>query len=150
MSHTFTKLLYHFIFSTKERRPQIKPILRNRLYSYISGILKQHHGRLIKAGGTADHIHLFVELDSTVSVSEVMRVVKANSSKWMHETYPDAGAFAWQTGYAAFSVSRSVADDVVRYIEEQESHHRTRSFDEEFGEFLLRHDLDYEERYPPG
>lgn len=147
MSHTYAKLLYHCIFSTKARLPQIEDRMRDRLCAYIGGILEHRGGRLIKAGGGENHIHLLAELDATVSVSDVMRDVKANSSKWIHETFPAAASFRWQTGYAAFTVSASAASDVIRYLEHQDEHHRTRTFEQEFVEFLQRHDIEFDKRY---
>ncbi len=107
MAHTYTNLTYHVIFSTKDRRPLIRDAFRDRLFGYIGGILDQHDGRLIRAGDTAGHVHLLFQMPASKSLAEMMRAVKAVSSKWIHESYPDAGAFAWQSGYAAFTVSRS-------------------------------------------
>ena len=147
MSHTYAKLLYHCVFSTKARLPQIENPMRDRLYAYIGGILEHRGGRLIRAGGSKNHIHLLTELGATVSVSDVMRDVKANSSKWIHETFPAAASFQWQTGYAAFTVSTSAARDVIRYLEHQDEHHQTRTFEQEFVEFLRRHGIEFDERH---
>ena len=115
MAHTLTNLTYHTIFSTKDRRPLIRDAFRDRLFGYIGGILDQRDGRLIRAAGTADHLHLLFRLTATKSIAEIMRAVKAISSKWIHKTYPDDGAFAWQSGYAAFTVSQSaVPEDRIR------------------------------------
>ena len=147
MSHTYAKLLYHCVFSTKDRLPQIQNPMRDRLCAYIGGILEHRGGRLIKAGGTENHVHLLAELNTTVSVSDIMRDVKANSSKWIHETFPAAASFQWQTGYAAFTVSTSAVPDVIRYLEHQDEHHQTRTFEQEFVEFLQRHSIEFDERY---
>ncbi len=150
MSHTYSRLLYHCIFSTKDRRPQVDPTLRERLHSYIGGVLQGHGGKLLKAGGTQEHIHLLIELEPKISLADAMRLIKANSSKWIRETYPDSSCFGWQTGYAAFTVSSSSVGDVIGYIDNQEEHHRTRTFDEEFKAFLERHGLEYDNRYVLG
>lgn len=147
MSSTYTKLLYHCIFSTKNRRAIITKEIRERLYPYIGGILSEHRARLVAGGGTEDHVHLLLELPATLAVADAMRVVKANSSKWVRETFPTAVPFAWQTGYAAFTVSESSADTVVRYIERQVEHHQGRGCSEELIGLLRRHRIDYEERY---
>jgi REP element-mobilizing transposase RayT len=147
MAHTFTKLAYHCIFSTKGRARLITPDIRERLYAYIGGILREHGSTSLRAGGTEDHVHLLIELAATLPVADAMRIIKANSSKWIRETFPTHGVFAWQTGYAAFTVSASAIDDVKRYIDRQLEHHRERTFEEEFIEFLRRHDLEYDERY---
>jgi putative transposase len=147
LSHTYTKLLFHCIFSTKGRRAFINKDISERLYAYIGGILREHGARLAEAGGTEDHVHLLIEPPATLPVADVMRLVKANSSKWMRESYPTHASFGWQTGYAAFTVSVSAVDDVISYIQQQAEHHRTRTFTEEFVEFLRRNKIEYDERY---
>lgn len=96
MAHTCTKLLYHCVFGTKGRRRLITEALRERLFPYISGIVKRLGGDLVACSGTEDHIHLLIELRADTSVAEAMRVVKANSSKWIHETFANQAGFAWQ------------------------------------------------------
>lgn len=147
LSHTYAKLHYHCVFSTKDRRALIKESIRERLYAYVGGILREHKSQLIAVGGTENHIHLLVDLPATLPVSDAMRLVKANSSKWIRETFATHQSFAWQTGYAAFSVSSSAVPDVTRYIQRQAEHHRTATFEEEFVEFLRRHQVEYDERY---
>jgi len=147
VSHTYTKLLIHAVFSTKDRRPLIHTSFQSRLYAYIAGILKNNDCFLVRAGGVADHIHLLFALNPTMAVAEIMRLVKTNSSKWLHETFPDAGAFAWQNGYSAFSVSRSSEEAVVAYIEGQEEHHRRLTFQEELRALLEKHGIEYDERH---
>lgn len=147
MAHTCTNLTFHAIFSTKNRHPTLKEEFHDRLFAYIGGILDKFGGRLIRAGGTTDHVHLLFQLDATKSISEIMRAIKANSSKWLHETFPDSGKFAWQNGYAAFTVSKSAIPDVARYIENQREHHRTQTFEDEFKAFLRRHDIEYDDRF---
>jgi len=147
MGQSYTCLRYHVIFSTKNRRPQITPDLRQRLYDYMGGIIKGENGRLIASGGTPDHVHLLISLHPQTSVAEIMRLMKTNSSKWTHETFPRKADFAWQTGYGAFSVSHSNLGQVQRYITNQEEHHRQVSFEEEFVAFLRRHGVDHEEKY---
>lgn len=139
MSHTFTKLNYHCIFATKARRPDLTAELLKRVCGYIDGIVRDTRGQLAAIGGAADHVHLLVSLPSTVSIADAMRLIKTNSSKWLRETFPECAKFRWQTGYAAFTVSASALAKTRRYIENQEAHHRTRTFDDEYREFLQRH-----------
>jgi REP element-mobilizing transposase RayT len=141
VSHTFSHLCFHCIFSTKDRRPSIPDELRHRLHRYIRGILRKIDAEPLAIGGISDHVHLLVRLPPALAVADAMRLVKTNSSKWLHETLPGHGDFSWQTGYAAFTVSASAIPDVVAYIDNQEEHHRTRTFDEEFEAFLARHGL---------
>ena len=121
--------------------------IRERLYAYIGGILRERDARLAAAGGTSDHVHLLVELPAALSVADAMRLVKANSSKWVRETFSTRQAFGWQTGYAAFSVSASAVEDVMCYIEQQPEHHRDKTFQEEFIDFLQRHRIEFIERH---
>ena len=147
MGQSFTCLHVHAIFSTKNRAPLITVDFQQRLYDYIGGILRKENCPLIAAGGTADHIHLLHGLHAQTAVADVMRVVKTNSSKWVHETFPDKRNFAWQDGYAVFTVSRSNLETARRYISSQEEHHRQVSFQDELIAFLKKHGVEYNERY---
>lgn len=147
MPESFCSLHYHIIFSTKERIADITPELQPRLIEYIGGIIRAHNGKLIAAGGTTDHMHLLLSTTQQMSIAEVVRLIKTNSSKWVHETYPKKQDFAWQTGYAAFTVSYSNLGKVQQYIANQREHHHKVSFKEEFIAFLKRHDLEYKEQY---
>jgi REP element-mobilizing transposase RayT len=147
MSHTYTKLLVHCVFSTKERRAAINDAVRERLYAYIDGIIRERNSGLVAVGGTEDHVHLLIDLPAVLAVADAMRFVKANSSKWVRTTFPTHSSFGWQTGYGAFSVSASVRDDVVGYIKRQDEHHRTRGFKEEFVALLARYGVEHDERY---
>ena len=113
MAQTFTHLLNHLIFSTKERRPSLKPEIRPRLFSYMGGIIRDVGGKALIINGTSDHVHLLVSMPATSSIAEVMRIVKGKSSAWVHEQFPSRGTFAWQAGYGAFSVSHSHIDTVT-------------------------------------
>ena len=146
MSHTYTNLLYHIIFSTKDRQPLLTDDIRPRTFAYMGGILRELDGIAILINGPADHVHLLAALPPTTGIADAMRVLKTNSSRWIHETFPNS-SFAWQTGYAAFSVSQSSVPAVRQYIERQEEHHRRITFQEEFVAFLKRHGIAYDERY---
>ena len=145
MPHNFTNLLTHIVFSTKERFPFIDAALRHDLHAYLGGIVRELKGTPLIVNGTADHVHLLAALPPTVSTSDALRVIKTNSSRWVHETRRKA--FGWQSGYGAFSVSRSKVPSVTHYIAQQEEHHRKVSFKEEFITFLKRHGIDFDERY---
>jgi REP element-mobilizing transposase RayT len=137
----------HIIFSTKDRQPHIDFDLRSRLFAYIGGVVRDIGGIPLVVNGTDDHVHQLVGVPAARSVSEIVRIVKSNSSKWVHEEFPNRRAFAWQSGYGAFSVSQSNVDSVRQYIAKQEEHHRTVSFQEEYIAFLSRHGITYDERY---
>jgi REP element-mobilizing transposase RayT len=147
MPQSFACLNYHVIFSTKNRVPTITADVQPRLYEYIGGIVRAHGGCLLAAGGMPDHVHLLVSLNRETSVAEALRLIKANASKWVHETFPHHRDFAWQAGYGAFTVSYSNRDNVRRYLARQVEHHRRQTFQEEFLALLRRHGLEYDERY---
>ena len=147
MAHTLTNLLTHVVFSTKNREPFIAPALRKDLWPYLGGIVRNLDGHAVIIGGTADHVHLLVELGPATSLSDAVRTIKASSSKWVHETHAEQSAFAWQTGYGAFSVSRSNRDAVTEYINGQEEHHSRLGFKEEFLLILKKHGIEFDERY---
>ncbi len=145
MSHTLSNILLHFIFSTHGRRPLIKPDFRADLFAYLGGIVREMDGTALIINGMSDHVHMLVRVRPAHSPSEIARVAKANSSRWVHEKCgPD---FAWQTGYGVFSVSESSVAAVTKYIAEQEEHHRKQSFQEEYVAFLKKNNVDYDERY---
>lgn len=146
MGQSFTSLTVHVIFSTKDRRPLITPEIAARLYDYVGGIVRNLNGQLLAAGGTADHLHLLVAIHPQTGVAELVRVIKANASKWVRETL-QVTDFAWQTGYGAFTVSHSNREDLRRYIDTQVEHHRRVSFEEELVAFLKRHGVAYDPRY---
>ncbi len=147
MPQSFAALYCHIIFSTKHREPLISRELQLRLFAYIGGGLRDEGNTLLAAGGMPDHVHLLVFLSRQTSVAEVVRLVKANSSGWVHQTFPELRGFAWQNGYGAFGVSASALPAVKRYLAGQDEHHRTRTFQEEFVRFLKKHEIEYDERY---
>jgi putative transposase len=147
MPQSFGCLNYHLIFSTKNRSPLLVGDLPARLHAYVGGIVRNENGWLLAAGGMPDHIHLLTALGRESSVADIVRQIKVSSSRWIHETIPDLRAFAWQTGYAAFTVSYSHIETVKRYIANQSDHHRTVTFQEEFLAFLRRHNLEFDEQY---
>jgi REP element-mobilizing transposase RayT len=133
------------VFSTKNREPLILPDWRPDLHAYIGGIVRNRRGELIAAGGIPDHIHLLVRLTADRAVADAVRDIKAVTSGWRHENGDPR--FAWQGGYGAFTVSKSMVETVSRYIDRQEERHRVQTFQEEFLDLLRRHGIDYDERY---
>ena len=147
MGSTLSNLVYHVVFSTKNREPLLIPAVRDDLYRYIAGIVKKEKGVLIQIGGMPDHLHLVVKLNPAHSLSDVMKNIKAGSSKWINDQKMVMGRFGWQEGYGAFTISESQLSGVIQYVKEQESHHRTLSFKDEFVLFLKRHRIEYDDRY---
>jgi REP element-mobilizing transposase RayT len=146
MPSTHFSLHYHIVFSTKDRIPLIASAWRERLHAYLGGILLNLNATPEAVGGTADHAHLLIGLRATHCLADVVRDIKAVSSRWTHDEMA-APKFAWQEGYGAFTVSPTHRDDVRRYIERQEEHHRTRTFQEEYLEFLHRGGVEYDEQH---
>ena len=147
MAHTYTNLLVHMIFSTKDRVPLLDAELKPRLFPYMGGIVHELGGTALLINGPSDHVHMLLLLSAKGTVSEFAGKVKANSSGWVHREFPGKGTFTWQTGYAAFTVSHSQKQSVLDYIANQEEHHRKLSFKEELIAFLKKHEIQYDERY---
>ncbi len=143
MPHTFANLRYHLVFSTKGRLPLIVPKIRDRLYHYIGGIIREHGGLMTEIGGIEDHIHILTHLRPRFSVSEILQKIKGSSSFWLNKQKLSDQRFSWQAGYAAFSVSESQVAAVRRYIQRQPALHRKMSFKEEIEKLLQRHEIAY-------
>ncbi|MEO5713148.1 MAG: IS200/IS605 family transposase [Luteolibacter sp.] len=146
MSSTHLSLHYHLVFSTKNRVPAIAEVWRGRLHAYLGGVVRNVEGVPEAIGGVEDHVHLLIGLRATARLADVVRDVKAVSSRWVHDETGDRG-FSWQEGYGAFTVSASQRDVVREYIAKQEEHHRMRTFQEEYVELLKRSGVEYDERY---
>lgn len=147
MPGTYSQLLLHVVFSTKGRAPWITQDVAGRLYPYIGGIVRAEKGVLYDIGGVEDHLHMFLRWRPDGSISDLMRTVKARSSKWVHETYPNLAAFAWQEGYSVFSVSKSQDEAVKKYIAGQAEHHRKEDFKSELLRILRAHGVEFDEKY---
>ena len=147
MPGTYSQVLLHVVFSTKQREKWISAQIAERLFPYIGGIIRTEKGTLLDVGGMEDHVHLYLRWRPDESISNLMRVVKARSSKWVHETIPRLAAFAWQEGYSAFSVSKSQEDVVKKYIANQAEHHRREDFRSELLRLLRAHGIEFDERY---
>ena len=146
MAHTYTNLLTHALFSTKDRQPIIRPDMKSDLYAYMGGIINSLKGKPILINGPKDHVHLLFVLPASLSLSDFMEKLKANSSKWVNER-SGRRWFSWQTGYAAFSVSQSKLGEVKEYIKTQEDHHRRLTYQEEVIALLKKHGVEFDPRY---
>ena len=144
---SYVSSYFHTVFSTKERRPVITPLLRERLWPFLGGIARQNKMRALEVGGVEDHVHILLSLPSTLSIAKALQLIKGGSSKWVHETFPEHRLFGWQEKYGAFSVSVSQLDRIIRYIRNQQEHHRKITFQEEFLALLKKHRIAYDERY---
>lgn len=142
--HSFTSCLMHVIFTTKDRRPFLTPPIRDRLYPYLGGIARESRMKSLAIGGVSDHVHLLLSMPATLAIAKGAQTLKGNSSKWIHEKFPEQGGFAWQEGYGAFSIGQSGIADTVAYIANQEEHHRRRTFRDEFESILRKHDIPFE------
>jgi putative transposase len=143
MSHTH--FLYHIIFATKDRLPMIKKEWQAELHAYLGGIVKNLDGIPIEINGVADHIHLLVRLKPKMAFSDFMRELKSSSSRWIKQNHFEK--FAWQTRYGAFTVSESQVQIVRNYIKNQERHHQTKNFADEYKDFLIANKIEFEEKY---
>lgn len=136
----------HLVWSTAYREPMIQPEWETRLWGYLGKLLESRKGQLLAANGMPDHIHLYTILPSTSALAALVNALKANSSRWIHETFKEQ-QFAWQSGYGAFSVSISRDAEVREYVLNQKMHHRQQSYQEEYLAFLKRHEIAYDPRY---
>ena len=144
MGHTFSNHLYHIVFSTKERRRYIQGEAKARLLDYICGVATKKGGVVIRVDGTEDHLHLLARIKPNISVAKFVGDIKANTSRWLSQTFPDFRSFRWQGGYSSFTVSKSNWEGVADYIDRQEEHHRKMTFEEELKKLLRRHELEFD------
>jgi putative transposase len=142
MSHSFTHLLYHLVFATKHRRPCLGEEIRPRLFAFLAQRLREEGGIPLAVNGMPEHVHLLARLRPTKAVADVLRGLKADSSRWLRKSFAEFDCFAWQTGYGAFTVSVSQCDRVREYIEKQQEHHRDRIYIDEFRSLLRGHGFD--------
>ena len=147
MPHTYSAIFCHIVFATKNREPLLSSHIRDPLYAYMAGIARNEGSLLLLAGGTADHTHLLVRFSLDTVPADFVRSIKANSSRWIHETYPTLQNFAWQRGYAMFGVDSESRDEVYNYIAHQEEHHRVTTFVEEFESMLKENRIEHDPRY---
>ena len=147
MPQSLSKVILHIIFSTKNRQPFLDSDVRPRMHAYLATICRDLGAELVHVGGIADHVHIVTTLPRTLSQAQVVEQIKKTSSKWIKELDARYRTFFWQRGYGAFSVSPSQLEAVLQYVEAQQTHHRTRTFQEEYRDLLRRHGIDFDERY---
>ncbi len=147
MPNTYSQIYIHFVFAVQSRDASIDVQWRESLYQYIGGIVRKRKQHIVAIGGIHNHVHLLVSMNPTVSPSDLMADVKRISSKWINENHLIPGHFAWQEGFGAFSYAKSQIDNVIRYIQNQEEHHRSKTFREEYIDFLKAFGVEYDERY---
>lgn len=147
MSQSLSQLLIHLIFSTKERYPHLDKSIRTNVHAYMADILRGMGTSFVIVGGVADHVHVLYELGRTKTVSNCVEQLKRESSKYIKGLGAQRDKFYWQRGYGAFSVSPTHRERVIQYIEQQEAHHRQKSFQDEYRDFLNRYGIQFDERY---
>lgn len=147
MANTYCRVLLHLIWSTKNREPLLSPEIATRMWAYLHGIGTANGMNVLCIGGVADHVHVLMDLPKTLSPAEAVQRLKGGSAHWLNEEKLLPVHFAWQDGYACFSVSPSRLDEVAEYIENQREHHRKVSFAEEYRHFLERHGVEFDERF---
>jgi putative transposase len=143
--HSFISVHVHCVWSTKNRDPSLNSKLRERLWPYLGGFARENRMKALAIGGAADHVHIVLSLPATLSVAKTVQLLKGNSSKWIHETFPGMRSFEWQEGYGAFSIGVSAIDATKAYIRNQAEHHHRRTFREEFERILRKDGFDFDE-----
>ena len=147
MANTYTEIHIQFVFAVKHRDGLIHSSFKNELYQYIAGIIKNHNHKLLAINGMPDHIHILIGMRPTQSIADLLQDIKGNSSKWINEKKLVLGKFKWQEGFGGLSYSKSQLDTVIKYIQNQEEHHKKRTFLEEYRAFLKLFEVDFDERY---
>lgn len=147
MANTYCKIYLHVVFSVRGRRNLIHKSWKDELHKYITGIVNGKEQKVYAIGGMEDHIHILLSIKPTIAVSDLIRDIKANSSKWINERGFVIGQFQWQEGFGAFSQTHAQLDSVIAYINNQEQHHKRKTFKEEYLEFLQNFNVDYDEKY---
>lgn len=147
MANTYTQIHIQFVFAVKYRNGLIHSSYKEELYKYISGIIKENKHKLLAINGMPDHIHIFIGMRPTQSISDLLKDIKGSSSKWINEKKFLKVKFEWQEGYGAFSYSKSQVNNVINYIQNQENHHKKVSFIDEYLRFLKLFEIEYDERY---
>jgi REP element-mobilizing transposase RayT len=147
MPQSLASVYLHVVFSTKNRAPFITPDLGARLHPYLTAIVIGNGTKVLDVGGVADHVHLLLSFGRSEKIADVVRDIKAGSSRWVHDTFPRLRDFAWQNGYGAFSVGFRELPAVRAYIAGQEEHHRRASFQDEYRGLLREHGIEWDELY---
>ena len=147
MSNTYTKIYLHIVFSVKGRENLIQKKWKEELYKYICGIVNGKEQKVYAIGGVGDHIHLLVSIKPNIALSDLVRDIKSNSSKWINDKGYNIGKFQWQEGFGAFSYAQSQLDTVITYINNQEQHHQKTTFKDEYLDLLQKFNVEYDDKY---
>jgi REP element-mobilizing transposase RayT len=147
MPQSLSLVVIHVMFSTKDRRPLLNIDMRPKLHAYLATVAREAGCECYRVGGVADHIHLAIRLSRTLTIADLVENLKTSSSKWLKTQAPSLAAFSWQRGYGCFSVGPTDLNALCAYIDSQEDHHRTRSFQDEFRIFLKKYGVQYNEAY---
>jgi putative transposase len=147
MPQSLSYLLTHVVFSTKDRSQVLDPVARPTLHAYLATVVRNVDCECFRVGDVSDHVHLAVRLSRTITMAQLIEELKTSSSKWLKTQSPALASFAWQRGYGAFSVGPSDLNALLHYIDTQEEHHRTRTFQDEYRAFLKKYGIEYDERY---
>jgi putative transposase len=147
MANTYTQIYLQIVFSVKGRQNLIHKNWKDELHKYICGVVNGKDQKVYAIGGVADHIHILVSIKPTILISDLVRDIKANSSKWINENHYIIGKFQWQDGFGAFSYSQSHLDNVIAYINNQELHHQNKTFKDEYIELLHKFNIEFDEKY---
>ena len=147
MPQSFAAAHLHFVFSTKHRHPFLSSAVASRIHEYLGGALLGIGCSPLAIGGMPDHVHLLIGMGRVISIADIVKTTKASSSRWIHDAMPELASFSWQSGYGVFAVSHDRIPAVRGYIERQEDHHRKKTFQEEYREFLSAHGIAWDERY---
>jgi REP element-mobilizing transposase RayT len=147
MANSYASLFAHVIFSTHNREPVLISEFRNRLWAYMGGIARTNKFSAITIGGFIDHAHMLIKVPAILPIAKAVQLIKGGSSKWVHENIRSLYSFQWQEGYAAFSIGASQVDNAIKYIANQDEHHRKKTFQEEYLDFLKEYNIEYDEKY---
>jgi len=146
---TYTQILYHIVFATKDRLPVLTDLRRDDLYRYLTGVIKNNHCRPIWTNGVRDHVHILLSVHPTVALAELLKDIKVASSIWIKENKVFPYFVGWQEGYGAFTYSLRDEPELIAYLKGQEEHHRRVTFEEEYRKLLLDAGIKIDERYFP-
>ena len=147
MPNTYTQIHLHFIFAVQNRLSLIQKEWKDRLYQYITGIVQKNEHKMIIINGMSDHLHIVIGMRPTQSNSDLLQDIKGSSSKWINDNKLAKGKFQWQEGYGAFSYSKSALPKLIKYVKNQEEHHKKKTFTEEYREFLKAFEVEFDDRY---
>ena len=147
MPQSLSQVILHIVFSTKERRLWLDPEIRPRMHAYLATVCRDCGCEAYRVGGAADHVHIAARLARTISQSELLEKIKKTSSAWIKRQGSQYGGFCWQGGYGDFSIGWSQLEELLRYIDRQEQHHRTKTFQEEYRDLLRKNHVEFDEKY---